>query len=306
MVYSTLCVLSFILLHPTNTVAQSFFPSTSPDYFAPPIDTGTLAINAVMAFFTLVELGILISYLFRGKRGHMSSAAVLIVGTVFLIISYVLNMVSVLAIFTTWGEKTFTASNFLSLTDGWFIYTYKLLILKRFLAFTLFKQWSDPVVLMAISCIVRDRYVAWNNSKGVRSHIPLVVVLLFVLFVLLTLMILILDSAYVGAMANTRPERFTSETLAALLDHLVALTYAREAFYILSGIVMLGFCIHLKRISSSDSVRNHPHIFMGKPFQILFLDREHSRFWCRSSRNTLCDRFCGLRGYPNQADDRRN
>jgi hypothetical protein len=51
----------------------------------------------------------------------MSGAAVLLVGAIFLLISYVLRMVEVLALFTLWGEETFGPSDILSLDNGSFI-----------------------------------------------------------------------------------------------------------------------------------------------------------------------------------------
>jgi hypothetical protein len=104
---------------------------------------------------------------------------------------------------------------------------------------------------MATACILRDRYV--NNLKqrgNVRSRLPLLVI---ILSAFLALMMIIFDSAYVGSLNSPPTESFDDST-DTIIQTLVALEYVRDVFYLIGGIFLLGFCIHLRRYATSDLV----------------------------------------------------
>lgn len=92
---------TFILAFKPSHARAQFFDGN--DYFAPPLETATLAVTALDVLLTLVQLIILLSFLCRGRASHMGAAVVVIVGTLFLFISYVMGAVDIVVAYTTWG-----------------------------------------------------------------------------------------------------------------------------------------------------------------------------------------------------------
>jgi hypothetical protein len=82
---------------------EPFILSGNSEWFAPPLETANLVATALFFIVTILQLVILLSYLCRGPASHMAPAAFVIANAFFLLLSYIMGIVTLVIEFTVWG-----------------------------------------------------------------------------------------------------------------------------------------------------------------------------------------------------------
>jgi len=113
-----LAAFSLLAFGPARVAALDIFGDNDNGYFAPPLETASLAVDALLIFLTLIELILLLSYLCRGRAVHMIHGVLAIFGALFLFLSYILFIFTFVGYYTVWGNENISRNAYLGLING--------------------------------------------------------------------------------------------------------------------------------------------------------------------------------------------
>jgi len=125
-------------------------------------------------------------------------------------------------------------------------------------ASSLFSLWADPIMVMVVVLIIRDRYVGFCKRENSRDS-PLWLTIAVAAFGFLAFLIFILASAFVGVRNKTDTMDFSEvvdfeAVIKSRFNITQGLTNARAAFFFIATVMLFPFAIVARLHVKSDKV----------------------------------------------------
>ena len=239
----------YVLLYASqlsSVTAQTFFKHIDPGLHPPPIQQANIAFYVIFILATLAQLGIIVSYLFRGHSPHLLPGVAALVALLSQMISHGISVAYTVAAFTYGDDSNLALSpNSLSEFD---------------IPYFLFNHWVVPFLFLTITLVLRDRYIAYtrNATLALSQHRILPTFPFTATSCILALAIFIIATADEGIAGTLNSELYNGDiddlTYFNKFKVIAPFDHAFVGLDAVATIFLIGFAYVVKRQTNGDKV----------------------------------------------------